>query len=556
VRPTDATSIIVPPASTTTTTATPALPTITTTPPADGTKDLTFAENVITTGTVGGASIGTVAGAMPGASALNGAFVTLAARAASLSGLRTCYPVDGSDLQRMVEGGSNCGVILLTKGSSVPYLTDKTMIVSSRKIILGHPIDLPQIKSGKGVERVFDVLAGGSLDIRFVSIFRGAGREVAPDLRVIVGGIVLVRLGGYFRGTAIIFRDPDQTFTGIRNDLTFPLSRRRAYGGHVLVLGGSFFCYGCQVVRWYPFGLPVVNVAQVGRDFLVIGGVCVCVGVYHLFYAPYLSSINVGNAVAVLGGVIIRIGGGVEGAAVLCGQFGKSCVGEREGWAGKRDGTMKGDLSKALGWVVHGNSKKMLNARSTHLQRIHTHTHTHAIGAGQNLFVGGGVLVNVGHQQQSVFLGLMRAGFGMSAVGAGVFIHIAELENRAWGVAAIVGAGQVYSNGAGILDKTGGEVVNTAISTFQALAGGSSYLGAGDMQIVGEQFARVALTQDQNGVGMTWFNGAGETSLIYVPSMVIALVRSQKILGAEVRSHLCLSVSLFLIPTGLCPSPY
>lgn len=97
--PTDATNIIVPPASTTMTTAPPALPTITTTPPADGTKDLTFAGNVITSGTVGGASIGTVAGAMPGASALNGAFNTLAARAASLSGLRTCYPVDGPDLQ-------------------------------------------------------------------------------------------------------------------------------------------------------------------------------------------------------------------------------------------------------------------------------------------------------------------------------------------------------------------------------------------------------------------------------------------------------------------------
>lgn len=243
----------------------------------------------------------------------------------------------------MVASTSNCGVILLTKGSSVPYLTDKTMIVSSRNIILGHPIDLPQIKSGKGVERVFDVLAVGFLDIRFVSIFRGAGREVAPDLRVIVGGIVLVRLGAYFRGTAIIFRDPDQTFTGIRNDLTFPLSRRRAFGGHVLVLGGSFFCYGCQVVRWYPYGLPVVNVAQVGRDFLVIGGVCVCVGVYHLFYAPYLSSINVGNAVAVLGGVIIRIGGGVEGAAALCGQFGKSRVGEREGGKeGERNGFNEG----------------------------------------------------------------------------------------------------------------------------------------------------------------------------------------------------------------------
>lgn len=161
----------------------------------------------------------------------------------------------------------------------------------------------------------------------------------------------------------------------------------------------------------------------------------------------------------------------------------------------------------------------------------------HPTGAGQNLFVGGGVLVNVGHQQQSVFLCLMRAGFGMSSVGGGVLVQIAELENRMWGVGAVVGAGQVYACGAGILAKTGGEVANGQISIFQALVGGSSYLGTGDMSIVGEQFARVSTTQDQNGLGMTWFNGAGSTSLIYVPSFVAAVVRAQKILGAEVRGR-------------------
>jgi len=85
-----------------------------------------------------------------------------------------------------------------------------------------------------------------------------------------------------------------------------------------------------------------------------------------------------------------------------------------------------------------------------------------------------------------------------------------------------------------------------------------SYLGVGDMNIVGEQFARVALTQDQNGLGLTWFNGAGSTSLIYVPSMVIALVRSQKILGAEVRWALrdliCACPSPRFDDQGICPS--
>jgi hypothetical protein len=377
------------------------------------------------------------------------------------------------------------------------------MVVTTRKIVLGHPIDLPEIKGENGVNRIFEIQAGGNLDIRFVSLFRASPRKLSPILSVIVGGIVLVQLEGYFRGTAIIFRDPPQTFETFINDLGSSLQRRRAFGGHVMVLGGIFSCYGCQVLRWYPYGLPIFNVAQVGRDFLAMAGSCVTVGVYHVFYAPYLSSINVGNAVAVLGGTHIRIGGGTIGSAVLIGQLGKKCNKEH------------------LGGYIY---KK-------HLLTIYTIL---TIGAGQNFFVGGGVLVNVGHQQQSAFVCLFRAGFGMSSVGAGVFSHIAELENRAWGVAAILGAGQVYANGAGVFDKTGGEVVNCAVSILQALAGGSSYLGTGDMNIVGEQFARVSVTLDQNGVGMTFFNGAGQTSLIYVPSFVAAVIRSQKILGAEV----------------------
>ena len=39
-------------------------------------------------------------------------------------------------------------------------------------------------------------------------------------------------------------------------------------------------------------------------------------------------------------------------------------------------------------------------------------------GAGQGLFVGGGVLVDVGHQIQNAFPAIARGGFGMSTVGA------------------------------------------------------------------------------------------------------------------------------------------
>ena len=135
-----------------------------------------------------------------------------------------------------------------------------------------------------------------------------------------------MRLGGFFRGTAVIFRDPTQNLKGFQGSLARPYQRRRTYGGHVLVMGGSFFCYGCQVIRWAPYGLVLTNVFQIGRDFLVVAGTSVMVGMYHLGFTPFLSAISVGNAIAVLGGVSVRIGGGTEGASVLVGQFGTSYV--------------------------------------------------------------------------------------------------------------------------------------------------------------------------------------------------------------------------------------
>lgn len=52
--------------------------------------------------------------------------------------------------------GTTCTVILLTKSSSTPYAISKTIHVHSTKIIIGHPIDIPQLKPAKGVERIFD----------------------------------------------------------------------------------------------------------------------------------------------------------------------------------------------------------------------------------------------------------------------------------------------------------------------------------------------------------------------------------------------------------------
>lgn len=52
--------------------------------------------------------------------------------------------------------GTACTVILLTKSNSQPYTTTKIMHVRTNKIIIGHPIDIPVIKTAKGVERMFE----------------------------------------------------------------------------------------------------------------------------------------------------------------------------------------------------------------------------------------------------------------------------------------------------------------------------------------------------------------------------------------------------------------
>lgn len=267
--------------------------------------------------------IGPLFGALPGAAAINGAFNTLAASAANLAGLQVCYPQNGEELKGMTESGSSCSVIILKKGSSDKYTLPSTVIVTSRKIVLGHPIDLPQIHPDKGVYRLFEVKPGGSLDIRFVSLFRPSPRKVDDNLSVIVAGVALVELGGYMRGTACIFRQPAQTFEAFVKTLENPFARKRIVGGFVLVLGGTFFCYGCQAVRWAPYGSPNVNVVQIGRDYLVMAGSNVCIGCYHVAYSPYNSAISVGNAMGVFGGVNIRIGGGTIGSSVLKGQFGE-----------------------------------------------------------------------------------------------------------------------------------------------------------------------------------------------------------------------------------------
>lgn len=290
----------------------------------------------------------------------------------ALLGLKTCFPKTGAELEQAVVG-PDCTVVVLTNGYAADYKIREVMNVTAYKVLVGNPIDVPKLNATNKIERLFNVMPGGRLDIRAVCLYKGGGRSLnGGRTKLTVGGAIKVYPGGSFRGTGIIFRQSRSTLEGFLNELRSPAVAKRTFGGMVFVAGGHFVCFGCQIVRFNPYGSPDVNQIQVGGNFLVVLGACSCIGCYNVGFNLFSASINVGSNAAVLGGALSLIGGGNSGATTAVGQF----------------------------------------------------------RAGQSNFVGGGVLVMVGFQDISIVLVICRAGFGQQAVGGGVLMLIGHLEVR------------------------------------------------------------------------------------------------------------------------------
>jgi hypothetical protein len=113
-----------------------------------------------------------------------------------------CYPKNGTEVVSMTDGKSPCTVIVLTRSSTEPYNIRQTINITSTKIIVGNPIDLPALNASNKIERLFRVYPGGRLDVRFASLYRGAGRRVDGGfLKLTIGGTVYVDLEGSFTAT-------------------------------------------------------------------------------------------------------------------------------------------------------------------------------------------------------------------------------------------------------------------------------------------------------------------------------------------------------------------
>jgi len=113
-----------------------------------------------------------------------------------------CYPKNGTEVVSMSDGKSPCTVIVLTRSSTEPYNIRQTINITTTKIFVGNPIDLPALNATNKIQRLFRVYPGGRLDVRFASLYRGSGRsEDGGLLKLTIGGTVYVDLGGSFTAT-------------------------------------------------------------------------------------------------------------------------------------------------------------------------------------------------------------------------------------------------------------------------------------------------------------------------------------------------------------------
>ena len=246
------------------------------------------------------------------------AWKALAGAAASV-----CTPKNGAELVEFVTSTTSCTVILLRHSSQIPYNITKTINVTTTKILIGNPIDLPILQPVKGVHRLFDVHAGGRLDTRFLQLIRGfATRLDEGRLRYFFGNTLLLRVGASYTATGCIFLQQPQTTAMWLEDASDPLNRIRMFGGFIVVMGGNMYLTGCVMFRFLPYGIPILNNIQIGRDILVIAGNVVLLGFFNGMANLATSSINVGNVVCTFGGTLTWVGGGVYAASLANGQLG------------------------------------------------------------------------------------------------------------------------------------------------------------------------------------------------------------------------------------------
>ncbi len=116
-----------------------------------------------------------------------------------------CYPINGTEVVDMTDGKSPCTVIMLTRSGTDPYNIRKIMNITTTKILVGNPIDMPALNATNKIERLFRVYPGGRLDLRSIVCYRGAGQSLDEGrMRLTIGGHAWVDIGGSLTATGYV----------------------------------------------------------------------------------------------------------------------------------------------------------------------------------------------------------------------------------------------------------------------------------------------------------------------------------------------------------------
>lgn len=215
-----------------------------------------------------------------------------------------CTPRNTTQLEILVEE-SVCPVITLLPNTT--YVLDHYITVSRPVTIVGRPLGMPLI-DGHGTFRIFMVLPGGRLDLRYVRLYKGRARPVVPNmLYVLQGAIVYVRRGGAAAMTGChvtIHPSTRYTSVGISNNIR---ATTLILGGGVYVEGGIFRATGCVYTTWRP-GIIYRETYFIGNEFLVMTGDVFITGCIFSMVQVFSNTIGVGGFVFNVAGVVALTG--------------------------------------------------------------------------------------------------------------------------------------------------------------------------------------------------------------------------------------------------------
>lgn len=381
--------------------------------------------------------------------------------------------------------------------------------VTSRKVVIGNPLNLP-ILDGSKAPRIFHITAGGYLDLRFVITYRGGG-ELIATVPVLRGGSVCVEPGGNANLLGCIFTLAPPTSPPpilVAPDLS---RATRIFGGQIYLAGGTITMTLCHTF-FMTTGVLFREIYVMGIEILIVGGSMTMTG---CTLTTNLGFLNVGGLAlfaAHLGGIWICSGVTYTLSTAVIHPSGAGLF------------TFLGGGVAIFSGVTWGGNFGTIAT----------------FGAGTLFYVGGGVLIISGSAQEvSSGVSIVCGSGGLTGLGGGVMVYsgvtqafnsgasfIAEAGVLNWmgggtatwsgvsvsrnvGSIAVYGVGGTFGVGNGILVATGSPSSDNYGTASVALVGGDYFVGTGVLIDIGCPFAKVAGVAFLALRGVHWFVGVG-----------------------------------------------